>query len=385
MSHSVIAPSFAPVWAQCPAAVMMALQHPEEESQDTRDGTAAHWVASTTLELLKAGEKVDAATFAGAKDPDETFITDEIVESAEVYVRDVYDTAVRHGGLLQLEIETSTRADRINPAVFGTGDARLYLPGSARFIQWDYKHGHKEVNPVWNEQLLCYTAGAFDEYKLDGLQDQKLQVEFRIAQPRCCTTTGPIQTFAFTASDARPHFNRLRTKADEALSETPTFNPGPQCKYCPARAHCSASRQAVLFGADYLGTPIVEDISMAGLSFELSLLRWMKPILESRLEALEVEALARIQQGEFLPGFAADRKLGHRKFVGVAKDVIDYGKVLGVDLSQSHKAVPPAEAERRLKDAGLPLDCLESLVDRPVTGVKLVPADQSQIVKVFRS
>jgi len=377
-SHAMLAPSLAPVWARCAAAPMLALQAPEDESQEARDGTAAHWVAASILR----GRGSLTETFVGRSDPDGTIITQEIYDSAEVFVQEVSSTLSATGQWDRLHIEHPIRATRIHQEVWGTLDAGWY--DGTRLIIWDFKHGHAEVSPVWNEQLLCYAAGLMDYYNIDGLQDQKVTVELRIVQPRCYSAAGPVRGFQFVASDMRPRVNQLSAAAHAAWSGEGKTAPGPHCRYCPARGLCPAQKQVSMFGADYVHQAIPEPLTLEALSFELQVLDWLLPQLDARRDALAVDAMARINRGEFLPGYVLEPGQGRRRFSLADADVIDFGKALGVDLSQATKPVTVAEAERRIKNAGFdPGSMLSSVVETPATERKLKPASSSEAVRVF--
>lgn len=383
--HSILAPSGASSWRHCTGNPTLAMMYPEPESQDSRDGSAAHWVAA---HVLNVGNAHPLATrgegMVGQYDPAGTLITPEIYESARVYIDDVFDHISRHYDDGVLYVEHAVRAPRIHAECCGTLDAAWYgrISGRQTLILWDYKHGHKWVDPIWNDQLLCYFEGMATELAIDGHQDQFLDVQFRIVQPRCYTTDGPVQTFAFTGSDARPQIVQLHAAAEAALSADATVTPGAHCKYCPARHVCPALRKETMFALDYIGKPIPDTLTPEGISFELALLRRMQNVFEARLEAIETEALGRVQRGEFLPGFGLDRRQGKRKFKADPATVIATGAMFGVDLSEKAKTVTPAEAERRFKAAGIPDTCMPE-VETPTLGPKLVSAADSQAVRVF--
>lgn len=377
MTHSILAASFAPVWARCSAAPLMAMQAPAQETQDTREGTCSHWVAATVLRSYQTQDTLlNCRMLVGSFDPDNTIVTEEIAEGAQVLVDDVLQFCNANGGLSSLWVEEKVAATSIHSECFGTMDGAWI--GQTRIVVWDYKFGHREVSPIWNEQLLVYMAGIMDATRA---HDQNLTVEFRIVQPRCYTGDGPVRSFQFPATDARAHINKLRMAAEEALSERATTTPGPHCKDCPAVHRCPAVRQLVGYAADYQHSPVPDTLTPEGMSFELAMLRDLLPVLTRRLEAIETEAL---QRAEFIPGFTVDRgKLGQRKFNVPFEQATEYGKLIGVDFTQSDKLVTPSEAERRLKAAGLTPDLLDGMTVRPELGPRLVPAKDSRAVRVF--
>lgn len=383
MAHSILPPSGASVWAHCSGQPLMALMHPEPSSQDSRDGDAAHWVAATVLQSFRDqhGSLKLGSDLIGTQDPAGTLITQEIYDSAKVYVDDVLDHCNRHGGMDRLMVEHRVMIPRVHAENWGTFDCGWYAPG--RLIIWDFKHGHEWIDPIWNWQLTDYLAGLLDELGVNGLADQQLQVEFRIVQPRCFITDGPVQTFVFTASDARAPINKLRSQAEAAMSGDAELVAGAHCRHCAARHVCPTLRKETMFALDYVGKPVPDVLTAEGLSFELSLIRRLRKVMEAKEEALETEATIRALNGEFIPGFTLDRRLGKRKFRGAAESVIEYGKMFGVDLSRSRDVVTPSEAERLFGANGLDPKMLEAHLDRPVTGTKLVAAEDSQAIRVF--
>ena len=89
-AHSVLAPSSAGRIVQCPGSVTMGQAYPEAgDSPDAMDGVAAHWACSEMLEgrLVEVGQQA----------PNGVFLTEEMVEAADLYFDDVATTLAAHG------------------------------------------------------------------------------------------------------------------------------------------------------------------------------------------------------------------------------------------------------------------------------------------------
>ena len=83
--HSPIAPSSADIWMNCPGSVaMQAAQPPEEETEESREGTAAHWLLEQIL--LKLTVPADAIA------PNGVPINDEMRAAVRELVDDVEAT-----------------------------------------------------------------------------------------------------------------------------------------------------------------------------------------------------------------------------------------------------------------------------------------------------
>ncbi len=376
-------PSHANVWGRCAGAPTLWQHVPKTESQDAKDGTAAHWVAAT---ILRAYKQVGAgiplgADFVGKADPKGTVIQQWMYDAAMVYVMDVLDFCGQHGCLQDLHIEESMISSGISQAVKGPADCWVYVKGM--IVIWDFKSGHRYVDPTWAYQFVCYLDAIIQLHKIDGHLDQRLNVEFRVVMPRCHTTSDPVVSFAFKASDARAHIMSLRNQAQLALGPDPQLFAGKHCLDCRSPHICPLARKVDLIAVDYMETAIPDKLTAEGISFELNLLRWLEKISDARMDALEAEAAARIARGEFIPGFLLESGLGKRRFVQDATLIIDNTKMLwGVDLSETAKPCTPSEAERRFKAAGYPIEAIPT-TDRPSLPPKLVAADDSKAKLLF--
>ena len=106
MTHSILAPSSAHIWRYCAGSVRMEALYPEEDSEATRIGTAAHWVASEIFD----GRLPLADTTA----PNGVIVDDEMIDGSLIYVTDVMSAPG------ELVIEERVTAKAVHDDCFGT-------------------------------------------------------------------------------------------------------------------------------------------------------------------------------------------------------------------------------------------------------------------------
>lgn len=394
--HAILPPSGAGVWAHCPGVIPMLEHFPEKDTEEARDGTAAHWVSASILETWKnEGGKspIMHSAYLGNSDPDGTIITNEMLEGAEMYadeiaaVMDLASLANPEAwSLLQVEQKVFA-TEWVHPDNWGTVDAWYYDAATHTLYIWDFKFGHLDIQAFENMQLIDYYAGIAQGLQVNGDSDQTLKVIMQAVQPRCFTSSGPIKEWKVIGSDLRGHINLLRTAAAEATSGEARTISGPQCRYCPARHGCKSARDAAMAGVDYIHRAHPDVLTNDAVSYELATLTDAKKAIEYRLDAMQEEAGGRISGGQSVPGFKMKVSQGKRKW---AKDVAlirNVGALTGVDLIEVEKPVTPFQAEKKLRDAGFDKDGIEStlssLIVRPSSGMKVVKDDGSEARRIF--
>lgn len=119
------------------------------------------------------------------------------------------------------------------PSGFGTGDALVV--SDALLEVCDYKHGKGiPVNAAGNPQLRLYGLGALTRF---GAIYDFTQVRTTIIQPRLDSVSEETLTVAELLSWAD---TEVREKARQAWNGTGEFVPGEHCRFCAAKAVCSA-------------------------------------------------------------------------------------------------------------------------------------------------
>ena len=395
--HAILPPSGAGVWAHCPGAIPMIESFPEKDTEETRDGNAAHWLAANILELWKEeGGRCPLihSAYLGISDPDGTIITNEMLEGAEMYCEEIAaaiefaELAGFESAWANLHVEERVYATEwVHADNWGTVDCWLFDPVAFKLYIWDFKFGFLDIPAFENMQLVDYYAGIAQQLGINGSTDQVLTVVMQAIQPRCFTSNGPIKDWTVKGSDLRGYINNLVSAAAEARGPEPRTISGPQCRYCPARHGCKSARDAAMAGVDYIHRAMPDAPTNEAVSFELATLTDAKKAIEYRLDAMQEEASSRISAGQSVPGFKMKVSQGKRKWAKDVELIRNVGALTGVDLIEGPKPITPFQAEKKLRDAGFDKDGIEStlssLIVRPSAGMKVVKDDGSEARRIF--
>ena len=98
--HAVLAPSSAHLWANCSGFLGMAHRiSAQDETDEQREGTAAHWVGARVIESLRSTDVPYSPpiAFLGKTTSNGVVITEKMVQGVEVYVSDVATTVQKIG------------------------------------------------------------------------------------------------------------------------------------------------------------------------------------------------------------------------------------------------------------------------------------------------
>lgn len=378
----LLRPSFSPVWGACSGAVMASSSIPNPDTQATREGTAAHWVASETLEKIRdTGAEHLCSALLGATAPNGVVIDDKMVEGAQVFVDEVLTVATTPELRARLLIEHEVTIPSVHEQNGGTLDCALYLPERDVLFNWDYKHGHRECDPVQNNQFIEYLEGLRIQL---GINDLQTTAVMRVVQPFCYTNVGPVHEWRVNMSDLRGYVNALNAKAHEALA-APTLTPGKHCRDCPAVFTCAASRRYAYRITEYANEPYEMDaMSGTDLAVERGILKDGMAVVKARLEAIEADLEHRIAQGESGTGLALESGEGHLAWTIPAEQAAAMASQFGFDISKKD-VMTPTQAKNAAPVEVRPMfsQVLDTVTKRPSTGLKLVNASDSRTAKAF--
>lgn len=382
--HAILAPSSAPVWGHCSGSIIAAQAAPSSETEQTRNGTAAHWVAAVCLANWKVGGEHDPRAFIGTVCPENGVVVDALIaEGAEVYVTDVIGTLSQvQGGREALVVEFRVHMPRIHDQNWGTLDASARLPGLIYI--WDYKHGHAKVEAFENLQLVDYLEGLREHYGINGHEDRHTRVIARVVQPFAYDPRGPVSEWAFMLCDIRGYVNQLRAKAHEAVTN-PTLTSGKHCRYCPARGRCPALRAAVYNLIDLVDSPLAFDTMTGGdLATERAILKRGQTMLKARLEAIEDDLTHRVKNGDGSCGLSLDSVPGRLNWTVEPGQAIAAVSLMGIDITRPH-CDTPTQARARIPAAMR--DAFDEAI-KPLTkrnrSLKLVDSSDTLAARVFR-
>lgn len=384
-AHAILAPSSAPVWGHCSGSVIAAQAVPSPETEQTREGTAAHWVAAQCLISWKSGGPFDARAYIGKVCPENGVVIDSnIVEGADVYVTDVVGTlSAIPGGREALVVEFRVYMPSIHEENWGTLDASACLPGL--WYIWDYKNGHVKVEAFGNLQIVDYLEGLCLFHGVNGYADQHTRVVARVVQPFAYDPRGPISEWAFMLSDIRPYVNQLRAKACEVMTN-PTLTSGSHCRFCTARGRCGALRVANYNLIDVVDAPLAFD-SMTGadLATERSILLRGQSTLKARLEAIEDELTYRVKNGDASCGLSLGSVPGRLNWIVEPEQAVAAVSLLGVDISRKECDTP---AQARAKIPAAMREFFDKAI-KPLTkrnsSLQLVDSSDTLAARVFKA
>lgn len=325
----------------------------EEINTVARDeGNAAHWLAEQGLRFGR-----DISTFDGHKAPNGIFITHDMINHVGEYV----DGVNRGGKFDETEVETSivgqnfqinSRADHINFSDI------LYID--------DFKYGHKIVEVANNWTLIAHAIGFCLKYNVTPEI-----IVFTIYQPRARHHDGTRREWSIPyetlANFYYPHiFDVLENPADNLTT-------GPNCRKCPALAHCPAASAAGFSAVEESARAFTDTITNEQLAIELNILKTAEQRLSDRKQSLEELAKYRLKQGEVVKGYCVENGKGNTTWKKhITPEMLK--AITGLDLTTS-KLVTPAAMKRALKNDQVADMLIKALTERPNTGVKLKRVD----------
>lgn len=369
--HSILPPSGAAAWRRCPMWVTMNQLYPNNDTPESLEGNAAHWVFA---EMLYGNQITE-----GAISPQGVFVTDEMIEGAELFC----DVVHKHAQGLDLNIELNVPCTYLHPQCHGTPDVWAFNAITGALYIFDYKFGHRFVDEYENDQLVAYYSGILDVIAehLDvgsGILDDRLTVNFIIVQPRCYYAGSPVRTWTVRGSDLRGQVVALQTAAAKALSPDPVAVTNSGCRDCPGRHACAALQKAAYSDAEFAVTSAPVQLSPSAASLELKMLERAHERLTARIGGLSEQVLTYVKSGERVPYHKAKQGYGRQRWSVPDDQVIAMGQLMGVDISVT-KPVTPKQAVVK----GIDETVINSYSEIPSGKVTLVPDTPADARRVF--
>ena len=125
-AHSFFPPSGAKAWRKCAAWPVMNSRYPQEDTEESKEGTAAHWVAWG----VHAGQEMREGMVA----PNGVIVTLEMLDGAEMLVAEI-------NKLKDPKIEQTVIIPRVHANCFGTPDVWSFNRDTMLLTVIDYKFG----------------------------------------------------------------------------------------------------------------------------------------------------------------------------------------------------------------------------------------------------
>lgn len=363
-THAQLSPSKRHRWALCPGSVREEAKYPEERSGPAAiDGTHSH----TLLEhCIKAG-LADPTLMVGVRlmDDEGEFVIDaDRAARVKMAIEYVKSRVTQLNGMAEVVPEK-----RVDPQWFtdrddlsGTVDIQIIGGGVLEIV--DYKDGMAEVPAEGNLQLEQYALGKLAECrKGHNVPDQYPwhEVRMTIIQPKLALRGGtPITTWTVPVSELLTKISVLVDQARATDNPDAPLIPGDsQCKYCRAKGACSALAGNVMKEIGVMFQPIADqtfeiaqqsaDRDPAVMSDDqIRQVMEAAPLMRQLLEAVEKEALRRLEAGQSIPGLKLVNGRGSRTWALPEEEMAKKLVKMGIPKTAIYetKLVSPAKAEK---------------------------------------
>lgn len=377
-AHAFLPPSGAACWELCAAWPLMNASFPQDDTDESREGTAAHWCWDGEL---REGLGLPAL---GAIAPNGVAVTEEMLDGAEEYI-EIIRRDMQRAGVPFEELHVEERVDMpdIHALNWGTPDSWFFAPSQWTLYQYDYKFGHDPVDAFEHRQSIDYTAGIIEKLaQAWGMTfaelDQRIRVCITVVQPRNYQTDR-VTRWEVLASDLRPFWNRLTAAGARAMEYPPVATPGEvQCEHCPGSHACAPLQRAGYRAVHFAKRSLPALLTPEAVGAELRILQDNMALLKARIDGLEADAEARIRRNESVPGYGLDATKGREGWTVAPEQVVALGQLFGQDLRKP-ATLTPAQARSK----GIPAEVIAKHASTPTRGVKLVRVAQSNLRKAF--
>lgn len=359
--HARLSPSSRSRWALCPGSIREEAKYPDQGSGPAAiDGTHSH----TLLEYcIQFDRFIDPMTQIGEKfvDDDGEFVVDE-ARAKRVKVAYDYICETSVNGLFKVVAE-----NRVDPEFLlgrkdlsGTVDCQIIGNDFLELI--DYKDGMGVVTAKGNMQLEQYAYGVLAGYKLPVNGNYPFsRVIMTIIQPKLVLKgMKPISSHEVTVSELLGSMGTIITQAAATDAPDAPLVPGEgQCKFCRAKGSCSALANNVMKEVGVMFQPVVsETLDVAQQSADkdpatmdndqIRQIMEAAPLMRQLLEAVEAEALRRMQSGVDIKGLKLVNGRGARAWALPEDQMAEKLIKMGVPKSSVYetKLVSPAKAQK---------------------------------------
>lgn len=355
----MLSPSKRSRWALCPGSIREEAKYPDEGSGPAAiDGTHSH----TLLEhCIKAG-LTDPMDQVG-----ETFTDHEGEFKVDADRAARVKTAIEYirersmNGMFKVISE-----QRVDPKFLlgrddlsGTVDCQIIGPDWIELI--DYKDGMGVVSAEGNMQLEQYAYGVLAELKLPVNGDYPFDyVRMTIIQPKLALKgMVPITSSEVPTRHLIQNMGTIITQAAATDKPDAPLVPGEsQCKFCRAKGSCAALASNVMKDVGVMFQPVTQlpDVAQQSANKDPSTMDMSQiaqimeaaPLMRQLLEAVEKEALRRMEAGQVIPGLKLVNGRGSRAWALPEEEMADKLVKMGIPKTAIYetKLVSPAKAEK---------------------------------------
>lgn len=315
MQHAKLSASSAHRWLNCPPSVKLAEQFPRKTSSYAEAGRLAHSIAE-----LKARkhflEPMSARTYNARlkKLQEDPYYDKGMEDNTDTYLEVLKETAMGFQQAPFVALETRVNFSDWVPEGFGTADCIMICRDTIVII--DYKNGAGvPVEAEENPQMMLYALGAIQTYA-PIFGESLSRAVLKIVQPNAGGTKSWETTVDALRSWAE---DWVKPTAALAMAGEGEFCAGDWCRFCPAKAQCSARAQQMLelepmVGAKPLLARVPGEKNTADLLTDAQVGDVLQRArnLKKWVEDLEEYALTAALSGREITGFKAVEGRGSR-------------------------------------------------------------------------
>jgi hypothetical protein len=358
-AHAMLSPSKRSRWALCPGSIREEAKYPDEGSGPAAiDGTHSH----TLLEHCIKNGLTDPMDQVGETftDHESTFKVDADraarVKTAIEYIRER-----SMNGMFKVISE-----QKVDPKFLlgrddlsGTVDCQIIGPDWIELI--DYKDGMGIVSAEGNLQLEQYAYGVLSSYKLPVNANYPFDhVRMTIIQPKLALKgMAPITSYDVPTRHLIQNMGTIIAQAAATDKPDAPLVPGDsQCKFCRAKGSCAALASNVMKEVGVMFQPVTQlpDVAQQSANKDPSTMDMSQiaqimeaaPLMRQLLEAVEKEALRRMEAGQVIPGLKLVNGRGSRAWALPEEEMADKLVKMGIPKTAIYetKLVSPAKAEK---------------------------------------
>jgi hypothetical protein len=342
----------------CPGSIREEAKYPDTGSGPAAaDGTHSHTLLEHCIKQF-----IDPLSMVGQlmTDHEGSFHVDkdraERVKVAFDYVHKIEN--------LGLRVISETRVDPEHllgrKDLSGTVDLQIIGDDTLELI--DYKDGMGIVSAEGNMQLEQYAYGVLAGYKLPVNGDYPIKtVRMTIIQPKLALKgMKPITSHEVSVRSLLDNMGAIITQAAATDKPDAPLVPGEsQCKFCRAKGSCAALAGNVMKEVGIMFQPVVtETLDVAQQSADkdptqmddaqIRQIMEAAPLMRQLLEAVEKEAMRRMESGISIPGLKLVNGRGSRAWVLPEAEMAEKLVKMGIPKGAIYetKLVTPAKAEK---------------------------------------
>jgi len=370
--HALLSASNSNRWLNCTKSARLEETIPDSQSVYAAEGELAHELADNSLKYLTG--VISSEKYLETKKDlmSNSLFFEDMIDDVAIYVDLVAERFTQYqdlNGTAVLSIEQKLDYSDYVPDGFGTGDAVIISNGVLEVIDLKYGMGV----PVYadkNTQLKLYALGAIKNLNYDGLLYSIHDVKLTIVQPRLNNISSWAVPYDELIEWAEGF---VKPTAVVAYNGSGSYETGSWCKWCKAKAVCTAYHEKVIEIAKY----DFADPDSLTLD-ELSLIYSQANEIKSWLDAVGDYLFEKAKQGESIPGFKLVESRKNRKW---KDDDLVASRLTGLGLKQDeiyNQKLKSITAIKNLMSVDDFNEHVANLIYKPAGGPTLAPVDDKR-------